>query len=206
MSSSPIIRRVVPKTSQPQPSGGKWKWIFSIALLLALAAGAWAFLPSEDPGLTRIEQLRAQMDGANDQQRRDLFRQMHDEFEKLSPEAREQAFDGWRQRWQQREQEHLNKFFSLSPAEQIAQIDKDLKRDAERRKQWQRRRAENNGNGGGRADGGGRGRGSRGPRDSSDPNARRKSYLDHTSPQQRAMRGEYYRLREQRRQQLGMTS
>ena len=141
MSSSPIIRRVAPKTSQPQPSGGKWKWIFSIALLLALAAGAWAFLPSEDPGLTRIEQLRAQMDGANDQQRRDLFRQMHDEFEKLSPEAREQAFDGWRRRWQQREQEHLNKFFSLSPAEQIAQIDKDLKRDAERRKQWQRRRA-----------------------------------------------------------------
>ncbi len=205
MSSTRVIRRPVPKASKPEPSGGRWKWFASVVLLLLVAAGAWAFLPYQDPALARVEAIRAEMDGANDGQRRDLFRQMRDEMEKMSPEARREAFDGMRKRWEQREQQHLNEFFALSPQEQIAQIDKDLKRDEQRRKEWQQRRAQSNGNRGGQGRGGFGGPGGRGSRDSSDPNARRKSYLDNTNPQQRAMRGEYRRMRDERRQALGIS-
>ncbi len=213
MSNARVIRRPATRPTASSKSegsaSGKLKWIVSVALLLLLAVGAWAYFPGEDPALARIHEIRDQMEGATDAQRRELFGTMRKEFENLSPDARDQLRDEWRQRWEAREQENLNKFFAMSPQEQIAHLDEDIKREEERRKAWQRRRAESGGDSGARGNrgggpgmgGGGRGRGSR---DSSDPNARRKSYLDNTTPQSRAMRSEYRHQREERRRQLGL--
>jgi hypothetical protein len=202
MSNTRVIRRpVAAKSASEKSSGGKAKWIVAILLLLMMAGIAYAFIPRSDPALAKIEEIRGQMEGANDQQRRELWGQMRKEMENLTPEARDQMREEWGQRWQAREQEELNKFFDLTPAEQIKEIDEDLKREASRRKE----RAQRGNRGGGeRADRGG-GRGPRGGRDNSgDPNARSKRYLDSTTPQSRAMRGEYRRMREERRQQIGL--
>ena len=203
MSNTRVIRRpVAAKSTGEKSSGGKAKWIVSILLLLMMAGIAYAFIPRSDPALAKIEELRGQMEGANDQQRRELWGQMRNEMENLTPEARDQMREEWGRRWQAREQEELNKFFDLTPEEQIKEIDEDLKREAARRKE----RAQRGNRGGGeRADRGGGGRGQRGGRDNSgDPNARGKRYLDNTTPQSRAMRGEKHRMREERRQRLGL--
>jgi hypothetical protein len=97
----------------------------------------------------------------------------------------------------------LNDFFALSPAEQVARIDEQIKEDAQDERQRAERRARN-GNGQGQAGNGGGNRGDRANRASRDSLERRKGYLDRTSPQTRAQRSEYRRLREQRRQQLGL--
>jgi hypothetical protein len=209
MNNTRVIRRPAGKSSTENSSVSKWKWIAAVVALLLMAGGAYAFLPSKDPALARIEDLRTQMDGADDAQRRVLFGQMRQEFDNLTPEARDQMRDEWRAKGEARDQQRLNEYFDKSPKEQIAMLDEDIKRDEERRKEWEKRRAErgNDANAGNRGDGGG-GRGDRGPgggRDASgDPNARRKGYLDNSSPQSRAMRGEYQRDRDERRKQLGL--
>jgi hypothetical protein len=144
------------------------------------------------------------MDGADDAQRRALFGQMRQEFENLSPEARDQMRDQWRAKGEAREQARLNEYFSKSDKEKLAMLDEDIKREEERRKQWAKRRAERSKNGDandrGNRGGGGGGRGGSG----GDSNARRKEFLDNSSAQSRAMRGEYQRDRDARRRQLGL--
>ena len=204
MSNARVIRRPVSanKSSKDNSSGGKGKWIAAVLLLLLMAGIAYAFLPSSDPALVRIEEIREQMDGASDEQRRELWGQMRQEFENLTPESRDKMREDWGARREAREQERLNEFFALSPAEQIKELDEDLKRDAERDRQ-RAQRSRNDGDRGNRGGGGGRDWGGR-TRDTSDPNARRRSYLDKTTPQSRAMRSEYRRMREERRQRLGL--
>jgi hypothetical protein len=205
MNNARVIRRPPAKPSSSTSSGGAKKWIAGGIALLLMAGGAYAFLPSKDPGLARIDDLRAQMDGADDAQRRALFGQMRQEFENLSPEARDQMRDQWRAKGEAREQARLNEYFSKSDKEKLAMLDEDIKREEERRKEWAKRRAERSKNGdandrGNRGGGGGGGRGGSG----GDSNARRKEYLDNSSAQSRAMRGEYQRDRDARRRQLGL--
>jgi len=202
MNNTRVIRRpVTAKSTSEKSSGGKTKWIVSILLLLMMAGIAYAFIPRSDPALAKIEEIRGQMEGANDQQRRELWGQMRQEMENLSPEARDQMREEWGQRREAQQMQELTKFFDLSPAEQIKEIDKDLKEDAERRK---RRAQRGGGDRAGRGPGGGDG-GRRGGRDNSgDPNARSKRYLDSTTPQSRAMRSEKRRMEEERRKQLGL--
>jgi hypothetical protein len=184
-------------------SSGKARWIIAAVILLLLALAAWAFLPTTDPALARIQEIRQQLDDAPPEQRRELFGQMREEYRNLSDEDREQLRDEWRGRWEAREQKMLNDFFALSPAEQVARIDEQIKEDAQDERQRAERRARN-GNGQGQAGNGGGNRGDRANRASRDSLERRKGYLDRTSPQTRAQRSEYRRLREQRRQQLGL--
>jgi hypothetical protein len=208
MSHARVIRRPVSqttaKTAGEQSSGRKaTKWIVAGLILLLMAVAAWGYLPeAKDPNLAKIEQLREQMDGATDEQRRELWGQMREAYRSLPEDARQQLSDQRRQRWEAREQKFLNEFFAMTPAEQIAKVDEQLKQEEERRKQWAQRRAQRSqqGNQGARNGGqrGGRGRGSR------DSLERRKSYLDRTSPQTRAQRSEYRRMRDARRQALGL--
>ncbi len=165
-----------------------------------MAGIAYAFYPSRDPALARIDEIRAQMDGASDAQRRELWGEMRKQFENLSPEARDQMRENWGQRRETREGQRLSEFFALSPQEQIKKLDEDIKRDAQRRRQWAQRSG-NGGQAGRGGPGGGRGRGGN---NSGDPNARRKSYLDNSSAMSRAMRGEYRRMRDERSKQLGL--
>ncbi len=209
MNNTRVIRRpVAAKSTSEKSSGGKSKWIVAILLLLMMAGIAYAFIPRRDPALAKIEEIRGQMEGATDGQRRELWGQMRQEMENLSPEARDQMREEWGQRREAQQMEQLSKFFDLSPQEQIKEIDEGLKREAERRKQRAQRPNRGGGDRADRGAGGGRGdrgRGGRGGRDNSgDPNARSKRYLDNTTPQARAMRSEYRRMREERRQRLGL--
>jgi hypothetical protein len=198
------VRRPVPSGKAPsESSGGKRKWIITAVVLLLLAAAAWAFIPNEDPALARIQEIRAQIDTAPPEQRRELFGQMRQEFENLAPESREQLRDEWRKRWEAREQKQMNDFFALSPAEQVKEIDEDIREDIERDKQRAQRRAQRQASGQGNAGGGGRGD-RRASRSGFDMAQRRKNYLDNTTPQARAQRSEYRRMRDERRQAMGL--
>src|SRR5690349_11996452 len=96
MNNSRAIRRPAGKSSSESSSGGKWKWIAAVIALLLMAGGAYAFLPSQDPALARIQDLQAQMEGADDAQRRALYGEMRKEFDNLTPESRDQMRDEWR--------------------------------------------------------------------------------------------------------------
>jgi hypothetical protein len=206
MSTARIIRRPAGRASATteKSTPSKAKWIIAAVVVLLMAAAAWAFFPEgKDPHVAKIEELRAQMEGATDEKRRELGRQMREEFRNVPEDVRDRMFEDRRRQWEAREQKELNDFFALAPAQQIAEIDEDIKEEEERRKRWEQRRAER-GNRQGNAQGGqgGRGGGNRGAgRDSLE---RRKSYLDNTSPTSRAQRSEYRRMREERRKQLGL--
>lgn len=207
MSNARVIRRPPAATNgnSKSSSGGKGKWIAAVVLLLLLAGIGYALMPAgRDPGLARIDDLHSQMEGASSEQRRELWGQMRQEMEGLSPEARESMRQEWSDRREQREQQYLNEFFALSPQDQVKRLDQELRDEAKRRKEREQRA-------GGRPDRGGRGfggpggpGGNRTRSTSDDPNARRRSYLDNSTPEARAMRSEYRTMREERRKRLGL--
>jgi hypothetical protein len=195
------------RTGKTTEGSGRGKKIaVATILLLLVAAGAFAMYRGEDPGVARIEAIRQQMDGATDEQRRELFQKMRQEYEQL-PEATRDRLREERNAQREREDgQRMAKFFAMSPQEQQKALDERIKQE----EKWRKERAQRRGPGGGGSRGGpgagGGGRGGRGGNGSGDPNARRKSYLDNSSPQSRAMRSEYYRMRAERRQQLGLSS
>jgi hypothetical protein len=206
MSTARIIRRpgARPLGTSEKASSGKMKWIIAAVVVLLAGVAAWAFMPErKDPHVARIEELRSQMQGATDDQRRELGRQMREEFRNLPEDVREKMFEDRRREWEAREQKQLNDFFALTPAQQIARLDEDIKEDEERRKRWEQRRAER-GNRQGNGQGGPRGGWNRGGRGGRDSLERRKGYLDKSTPLARAQRSEYRRMREQRREKLGL--
>lgn len=205
------------RAAKNNPGDGKstWKRVLLVMAVLMLVVGgsAYAYISRPDPALARIADLRSQMEGADDAQRRELRNKMGEEYKNLSPESREALRDEWETRWAEREQKQLAEFFALSPAEQIKKLDEEIKRDEERRKEWEKRRAQRSNDSGGNRSGmagnmGGGDRGGRGgrSRDASDPNARSKRYLDKTPAPTRAMRAEYRRMREERRKKMGIAS
>jgi hypothetical protein len=131
------------------------------------------------------------------------------------------------------ERAQVNSFFNMPPAQREAELDRRIKAEDERRKQWMADRAKNRGAGGregGRGEGGGRpqggnagatagggggggGGGRGGPPGGGggpgrgfgeeDRNNRRKSMLDSSDPGRRARVTEYRRQMDERRQLLG---
>jgi uncharacterized membrane protein YgcG len=190
-----------------------------LLLLLLLSAVGWAFWGGEDPQIAKIKEMRAQIEQAPREQQRELFGKMREEYQKLSPESREALFAERRQKWQERERKQMGEFFALSYAQQIAEIDKQIDDREKRRQRRAQNGAQNGGRGngppgGGGGSGGGGGPGGGGPggggggpgngRDTNDPNARRKSYLDHTTPLDRAQQQNYRQMVQQRRTQRGL--
>jgi uncharacterized membrane protein YgcG len=219
--------RPAKRVTKSSSSDGKSTWkrvaVVMAILLLIVGGSAYAYMSRPDPALARIDSLRAQMDGADEAQRRELRSKMGEEFRNLSPESREVLRDQMEARWMEREQKHLAEFFALSPADQIKKIDEEIKEEERRRKEWEQRRAQRGKEGGERrargeggpgggpgftGGGGGGPGGERGGRgggrtSNGDPNARSKRYLDRTPAPTRAMRAEKARMREERRRQLG---
>lgn len=130
------------------------------------------------------------------------------------------------------ERAQVNSFFNVPPAQREAELDRRIKAEDERRKQWMADRAKNRGGGGregGRGEGGGRpqgggpgamaaagggggGGGRGGPGGGGGPgrgfgeedrNNRRKAMLDNSNPGGRARVAEYRRQMDERRQLLG---
>lgn len=170
----------------------------------------------EDPQVTKVKEMRAQLETAPEEQRRELWGQLRQEMEKLPEEAREALFEDRRKEWEAGWDKRMQEFFSKPRAEQIALIDKEIDADEKRRVERDRRRAQGQANrqggpGGGGRGGGGRGGpgagGGRGGRGATDPAARMqrtKNYLDKTSPESRAQRSEYRRMADERRQARGL--
>jgi hypothetical protein len=200
-------------------SGGKAKWLVLVLLVLLFSGlGAWAMTSGEDPQVAKVQALRAQLENAPEEQRRELWGQMREEMRKLPEETREALFEDRRKEWEARESKQMTEFFSKPRAEQIALIDKQIDESEKRRLDRERRRAQGGqvngpgrggpgGPGGGRGGFGGGGGGGRGGRGATDPVARMdrtKSYLDKTTPESRAQRSEYRRMMDERRQARGL--
>ena len=187
--------------------------LLAFLFLLLLSAAAWAFwTPGEDPQIAKIKELRAQMEDVPREQRREMFGKMREEYEKLSPEARDALREEGRKRWQERERKQMSEFFALPYSAQIAKIDKEIDdRENRRKRREQAGGGSGRGPGGGGFGGGGPGGGPGGPggggrnsANSSDPNARRKDYMDRTTPLERAQQSNYRAMVQQRRTQRGL--
>lgn len=194
------------RTSKGESSGRGKKIAIAMVLFLLVAAAGYAMYGGEDPGVARIQALREQMEGANDQQRREIFQQMRQEYEQLPEATREQMRDEREARREIEDGQRMAKFFAMSPQEQQKALDESIKREEQWRKEREKRRGQSSGREGGRGDGGRGWGGDRGRGSSGDPNARRKSQLDRSSPQSRAMRAEYRHMRDERRKQLGLAT
>jgi len=160
---------------------------------------------------------------------RSMFEKMRD----VPPQYREQVGQQMGRLWEARERAESASYFALPPDKRQAELDRRIKADEERRKQWQaeRERRDQERSAGGQQPGGFAGRGGppgggppgggppgggRGPgggtpdgnrRGSEEArNERSKRRLDQSTPEQRAQRSEYRRAMEERRTQLGLPS
>jgi len=220
MASSPRIIQPRPRAAKPtKESSGKTKWVvLALLILLFAGVGAWAMSSRPDPHVAKVQELRAQMENATPEQRRELWGQMRQEFEQMPEASREALFAERRAREEAREQKYMDEFFAKSPKDQIAEIDKRIDESERRRKEREARRAQGGNRGGGPQFGqnggggpggpggpGGRGGGGFGRGgDGRDSLARSKRYLDNSTPDSRAQRGAYRRMYEDRRAQRGL--
>jgi hypothetical protein len=197
--SSHAIRRPASRAvnQSDDSSSSKRNWMIAIALLLVMIGAAWAYLrPSP---LDKVMAMQAEIQQLPRDEQRQKWRDMRGEIEKLSEADREAFFAPMMQDRELREQKRMDEFFSLSKAEQIKEIDKDIDRE----QKWRKERAQREKSGKARKGGGDRGFGGRGgSRDSAE---RRKASLDRTSPQQRGQRDEYRRMRDDRRAARGIS-
>jgi hypothetical protein len=207
-----------------------------VVALTVAAGAAWYFAsgPKVDPQVAALEALGSKLfenrESMSDEQRRAAFSEMRTAYEQLTPEQRDQLRDRRRREWERRENERLKAFFAMSKEEQLKQLDREIDRQEQWRKEREQRRRNgdanqrgggNRGGGppggfaggpggggpGGRGGDGGFGRGGggdRGGRTGADMNERRQQYLNSTTAEQRARRSEYGRMMRERRQQRGL--
>ncbi|MBX3414903.1 MAG: hypothetical protein KF708_19620 [Pirellulales bacterium] len=241
------------RPSKSTSSSGRWKWVGVVTGLLVVGGSTvwgakylWAARQVAAVRQAREQLFSEEMRNLPEEERREKFNALREQYDALPEAARDQLREEGRQRFEQMMDNRLKDFFALPPEQRVAEIDKQIDREEQRAKEWEKRRAErekerasrgqegqsqngNRGNGsrgdgerrgggsgsaapggGGPGGGGGgdRGRGGEGGRSSyRDPQRRnewRKKRLDSTTPQSRAMRAEYRRLADQRRQQRGL--
>jgi hypothetical protein len=157
-------------------------------------------------------------------------RAMFDKMRDVPPQYREQVGQQMGRLWEARERAETASYFALPPDKRQTELDRRIKADEERRKQWQAEREKRDqqraaggqqagGFGGRGGPGGGPGGGPPGvgPGGGGPPggnrrgseearNDRSKRRLDQSTPEQRAQQTEYRRAKEERRTQLGLPS
>lgn len=220
------------------------KWAGGVLALLALIAMPVLWLLgffSSPQAVAEIEQVvnqqlaeydrvaRGEVPFASAPSSRSMFEKMRD----VPPQYREQVGQQMGRLWEARERAESASYFALPPDKRQAELDRRIKADEERRRQWQAEREKRDQDraasgqqaggfggrggqgggppGGGPAAGGGRpggGATAGGNRRGSEEarNERSKRRLDQSTPEQRAQRSEYRRAMEERRTQLGMPS
>ncbi len=220
------------------------KWAGGVLALLALIAMPVLWLLgffSSPQAVAEIEQVvnqqlaeydrvaRGEVPFASAPSSRSMFEKMRD----VPPQYREQVGQQMGRLWEARERAESASYFALPPDKRQAELDRRIKADEERRRQWQAEREKRDqdraasgqqaggfggrgGQGGGPPGGGPTAGGGRpgggatagGNRRGSEEarNERSKRRLDQSTPEQRAQRSEYRRAMEERRTQLGMPS
>ncbi len=180
------------------------KTLIALVLLAIGGTAAWAFLPwGPDPQLVKVQQLQQKLFDENskltDAERRQGFDQMRQEAEKLTPEQQSQVMR--ENPMAKRFQQSIVDYFDASDKERVAMLDKQIDQMENWRKQ--REKSGKGGPGGGPPGGGPRG-GPPGGGGGNRENEMRKRMLDSTSPQQRAMFGQYFDDMNKRRQERGL--
>jgi len=178
--------------------------ILTAVIVVALGGIVWAILPaSPDPQLVKVQQLQQKLFRSDaklsDAERREGFDELRRESEKLTEEQRDKLMQDFRDNppeFVRRMQKDMVDFFDKPKAEQDKILDKQIDEFEKRRKQWEKNRGDRSKG----PPGGFRG----GNMDGKAANDMRKKMLDNTSPQQRAMMGEYFERMNQRRQERGM--
>lgn len=199
-------------------------WIVLVALLLVASLG-WAYWSRGDAQVAKVAELQekafANAEKASPEDRRKAFEELRTEAEKLTDDQRAKMMRDNPPPFMKQFQKSVNDYFALSEADRVKALDKQIDEWEKRRKDWEARRAKGEGpggkGGGGFAGGGpppGGGPGGGGPpggggrggmmNDPARQAAFRKSMLDNTTPQQRAMFGEYMSQMEQRRKERGL--
>lgn len=189
----------------------KKKWVLAaLVAVVALGGLAWALMPAgSDPQVARVAELQEKLFSENSQVpregRRKAFEEFRTEMEKLTPEQRDQLMRDHPPQFARQMEKNIVAFFDLSDNERKAALDKQIDDMEKRRREWEKRRGERgSGRGGGPGAGGPpRGFGGRNM-DPAKQNEMRKRMLDNTSPQQRAMFGEYFRQLQDRRRERGL--
>jgi hypothetical protein len=222
------LAELVRERDAGRPSGRLVGRVLVGLLLLALLAllglwlgGGFSSVPPE------VREIRQMVDGQIEQLRQagrsELpldaaaagFDAVRERVRDLPPALREQAGREVGRLFAARERAELDSFFNLPPERRQAELDRRIRADEERRKARDAERARREAQqpqaaagqgGGGTAPPGGPPAGQ--PRGRStteeDRNARRKSRIDASSPQERARRTEYRRAIDDRRRQLGL--
>ncbi len=189
-------------------SSKTWKVAAVLVVLLLTATVGWAMRHREDPQIAKIREMRAEIEQLPREEQREKWRELRDEAEKLTPEQQEVLRNDRRSEWERRENERMKEFFTMTPEQQVAQLDKEIDRMKERMKDWKDKgrdrgnRGGNNGNGGGNRGQSAQnfGRDASGNVGASD---RTRSYLNRSDGDTRGGRYEYRRMMTDRMQQRG---
>ena len=186
------------------------KVLIALVAVVVLGGLAWAFIPSAaDRQVAKVVELQEKLFTENSniprEQRRQAFEELRNEAEKLTPEQREKMMRDNPPPFARQMQQQVVAYFDLPDDKQKAHLDKQIDEMEKRRADWDKRRSERGKQGDGPRGGGGPPGGGFGR--STDPSKQaemRKKMLDNTSPQQRAMFGEYFKQLEDRRKERGL--
>ncbi len=189
----------------------KQHWAIGGLILLFLVTGlTWAFYPRESKHVKKAQSLVGQMFDENvpEEQRNAAREEMRQMRENVPEDERREVFRAVGDQFRQRMESHMREFAELPEDQRDAFLDKDIDRMESMRKEFEKRRTEGGdregrgrGPGFGGPDGGGRGDR---PRTEEDREARRRSRLDNTTPEQRAYMMEYFSAVNERRKERGL--
>jgi uncharacterized membrane protein YgcG len=215
-----------PAMNQPKPRRRRWLLALLLLLLCGATYGGYRLFRT-DPAVKRVRELRKELAaGANlpPEQRREKSRQLREALEKLPPDKREAMRREMAEDGRKRFEAQLKTYAKLSPAEKTRYLDEQIDRFEQFRSQRQQQQGQSGGagNAGGGSGTGGGGAFGFGPRGGGGPNGnaqggpgnsqrspeererRRKQMLDDTTPEFRALRDQFFKDMQARRQQRGL--
>jgi hypothetical protein len=181
----------------------KRRWLL-LALLLLFGGGYITYRAvATDPDVERINELRKELAGKDltAEQRRELFGQLRDAMQRLSPEQRREAQRNMADERRMRMAEDMQRYAQMSRAEKTRFLD-----DRIRRMEQQRRQAGQGAGGPGQRGGPGSGPGgtNRPAPSAEERDQRRRQWLNDTTPEFRAQLDQFRKDMQARRQQLGL--
>jgi len=172
----------------------------TLCVLALLAIGAWAmgYFDGVDPKVAELQQLRDEnferMEQMPDEERRAQWGEFRARVDELSDEQRREFFEGSRDFFQARMLDRMNHLLDLPPEEQKKELDEQIDRMEQRRKEREaggEARGDRGGGGGPGGRGGGGGNGGKGR-------------LDRSTPEMRAKMDRYRDLLNARREERGL--
>ena len=180
--------------------------LLALLLLLLLSyAGYRAF--ATNPDVDKVNELRKELSAPDltPEQRREKFQQLREAMDRLSTEDRRDISRAMSQERYKRSEADMQRYTRMSPRERTQYLDEQIKRMEEWRKQ--REQAGQGGASSSRSGSTAAPTGTSGtrPQPSAEERERlRKQRLDGTTPEYRAMRDQYMKDLQARRQQLGL--